>query len=96
MDVAHQPVEDADVAMYGNVDIFQGLGVAQVLFEILHVGDQKVFVASEVLVELLVLVANVDDDLSSRLWNYLSAIPRIQRVNSLLLLASGFSSILFD
>ena len=91
MNVAHQPIEDADIAVYRNVYVFQGLGIAQVLLKILHMGDQKGLIASEVLVEFLVFVANVDYDLSSR---WLDAVSGVQRVNPLLLQSSSFSSIL--
>ena len=65
MDEPHQPVEYVDVAVHRDVDVLQTLRVAEVFLEVLHVGDQQILVALEVLVHLLVLVADVDDYLSA-------------------------------
>ena len=63
MNVAHQPVEYADVAMDTDVDVLNVLALREVLLEILHISDEDSSVTLEVLVPLLVLVADVNDDL---------------------------------
>ena len=60
MNVLHQPVEDGDVAVHGDVDIVEGLLVAQVLLKVLHCGQEERFVAPKVLRPLLGLVAHMD------------------------------------
>ena len=62
MDVPHEPIEYVDIAVDANVDVIYAFGVTEVLFEILHVRDQQIFVTFEVFVHLLVLIADVDDD----------------------------------
>jgi hypothetical protein len=62
MDVSHKPIEDVDVAVHTDINIVSTLGIREVLLEIFHIGDQELFVTFEVLVELFVLIANVNDD----------------------------------
>ena len=49
--------------MYTNVNVIDACGLCQVLLEILHISDEDSSVTLEVLVALLVLVADVNDDL---------------------------------
>lgn len=60
MDIAHEPVEDADVAVHTDVDVVSRLGVAEVLLEVTHVGDEQILFALEVFVQLLVFVTHVN------------------------------------
>ena len=66
VDVAHQPVEDVDVAVHRNVYVLEVLVVREVLLEVLHVRHEDGPVALEVLIPLLGLIAHMDDDLVAR------------------------------
>lgn len=64
VDKAHQPIEDADVAVHTDVNVIQALRVTEILLKVFHVGDQQVFVALEVFVHLFVFIADMNYYLS--------------------------------
>ena len=66
VDVAHQPVEDVDVAVHRDVYVLQILVIREVLLEILHIRHKDRPVALEVLIPLLGLITHMDDDLIAR------------------------------
>ena len=63
MQVFHQPVEDCDVAVDGNVYIVESLLLREILLKVFHVSEEESFIAFEVLCLLLGLVAHMNQDL---------------------------------
>ena len=61
MDIFHEPIEDTDVTVDGDVDIVKSLLIGQVLLEVFHVVQKQSLVAFEILGGLLVFIADVDD-----------------------------------
>ena len=61
-DVVHEPVEDLHVAVDGDVHLLPPLGVhGQILGKVTHLFDQEISGTREVLLQVLGLVAHVDD-----------------------------------
>lgn len=65
MDKPHKPIKYVDVTVNTDIDIIQTLGIRQVLFKILHIGDEQVLVTFEIFIHFLVFVTNMDDDLTA-------------------------------
>jgi hypothetical protein len=59
----HKPLEDLDVAVDANVDIFEAGHVHQVGVEVFHLLRQQGTLAREVLIDFPALVTDVDHDL---------------------------------
>lgn len=60
-EVSHEPLENLDVTVDGDVDVVHGLTLLQVRLEVLHFLQQQRLGALEVLVDLAVFVEHVDD-----------------------------------
>ena len=60
--ILHKPLKDLDIAVDTDVDIVHTGGFCQVFFEVLHVGDEELFLTGEILVDLAILVKNVNHD----------------------------------
>ena len=63
MDVLHQPVEDGDIAVDGDVNVVERFLVTQVLLKVLHAVEQQCAVTAEVLRGLLAFIAHVNENL---------------------------------
>jgi hypothetical protein len=61
MNVFHEPVKYLDVAVHRNVNFVKVFLVCQIFFEVLHVLEQQIAIAFEILGLLFSLVTNMDD-----------------------------------
>jgi len=66
VDETHEPLEDIDVAVDGDIDVVVLVGGGQVGFEVLHFLEEKLLAAFEVAVHLSGLIADMDDNLIVR------------------------------
>lgn len=65
MDIPHEPVKYANVAVHTDINIVHTLWVTQILLKVAHIGDKQILFAFKVFVHFLVFVAHMDDDLHS-------------------------------
>jgi hypothetical protein len=61
--VPHQPVKNDNIAVNRNVDLIETLLLCQIFVKILHVLQQEIPIALEILSDLLVLIAHVNQNL---------------------------------
>lgn len=69
-DVVHEPVEDLNVAVNRDVHLLPPLGVhRQILSEVAHLFHQKISGTCEVLLQVLGLIAHMDDHVGT-VWEH--------------------------
>jgi hypothetical protein len=61
-EVLHEPLEDLEVAVDRDVNVFDTCLVRKVLLKVFHMSHKKVFFTTEILIHFPVLVKDMDHD----------------------------------